>query len=72
MNSMEKALLIIKAKFSDNEDIIRTCDTICQLKRPEILLSQEEEELFHKYALEWYRKGWIIYVQPSSISDGSE
>jgi len=62
MNQVEKALLILKSKFSDNDDLMNTINAIIQLKRPEILLTQEEEEKFHKYALEWYRKGWIIYT----------
>ena len=72
MNQMEKSLLILKAKFSENDDLIKTIDAVVQLKVPEILLSQEEEANFHKYALEWSRKGWIIYVQPSSIVDGDD
>lgn len=69
MNQMEKALLILKAKFPDNEDLVNAANAIVQLKRPEILLSQEEEKEFHKYAIEWYRKGWIIYtgtIEPES------
>jgi len=62
MNEKEKALLILKAKFPDNEDVINTIEAMIQLKRMEILLNQEEEATFHKYAYEWYRKGLIIYT----------
>ena len=62
INEKEKALLILKAKFSDNEDLKNRCDILCQLKKPEVLLTTEELKLFHEYASEWSKKGWIIYV----------
>jgi len=62
MNEKEKVLLILKAKFPENDDVQNVIGSIIQLKRPGILLNEEEEERFHKYALEWYRKGWIIYT----------
>jgi hypothetical protein len=62
MNEKEKALLILKAKFSDNEDLKNRCDILCQLKKPEVLLTTEEAKLFNEYAQEWSNKGWIIYT----------
>lgn len=69
MNEKEKALLILKAKFSDNVDLLNKIDTIVQLKVPEILLSSEETEKFHEYAKEWSNKGLIIYVEPPKRVD---
>lgn len=43
MDRAEKVMLILKAKFNDNEDIKNVIDIISQLKRPEILLTHEEK-----------------------------
>lgn len=69
MNQMEKSLLILKAKFSDNEEIKNQIDAIIQLKRPEILLDNEEQRKFHEYATDWYNKGLIIYSKSSVDED---
>ena len=69
MNQMEKALLIMKSKFSDDDDVINTIDAIVQLKRAEILLDGEEQKKFHEYATEWYNKGWIIYTKTMEESE---
>lgn len=61
MNQMEKALLILKAKFNANDDLKNQVDAVIQLKRPEILLNNEEQKKFHEYATDWYNRGWIIY-----------
>ena len=49
--------------------MINKIDAIIQLKRPEVLLTTEETKLFHEYAQEWSKKGWIIYVEspPSKL-----
>ena len=65
MDRAEKIMLILKAKFNDNEDIINKIDAMAQLKRPEILLDRDEKFKFHQYAEEWHNKGWIIYNAPS-------
>jgi len=69
MNQMEKALLILKAKFSSNDDLKNQIDAIIQLKRPEILLDNEQQKKFHEYATEWYNKGWIIYNKSNEGDD---
>ena len=65
MNEKERALLILKAKFSNNRDVINVVDAIIQLKRPEVLLNEEETNQYRAYAEEWSNKGWIIYVPPA-------
>lgn len=66
---MEKALLILKAKFSDDDELKNQIDAIIQLKRPEILLNNSEQSKFHEYATDWYNRGWIIY---NKVSEGTE
>ena len=68
MNEREKALLILKSKFPENVDLHSMINVILQLKKPEVLLSVEENELFHKYAKEWSDKGLIVYVPPKQPS----
>lgn len=66
MDRAEKIMLILKAIFKDNEDLINKLDAIQQLKRPEILLSHEQTELFEEFAEEWHNKGWMIWTGKKS------
>ncbi len=62
MDRAEKVMLILKAKFHDNEDVINFANAAIQLKRPEILLDHEERVYYEEFAEDWYNKGWIIWV----------
>jgi len=61
MDRAEKYMLILKSKFSDNEDVLNAIDALLQLKRPEVLMNHEEKVRFEEFAEDWYEKGWIIW-----------
>ena len=62
MDRAEKYMLILKAIFHENEDVINKIDALVQLKRPEVLMSHDERVRFEENAEEWYNKGWIIWT----------
>jgi len=62
MDRAEKIMLILKASFHGNEDLLNKIDAIAQLKRPEILLNHDEKVYFDEYAEDWFNKGWIIWT----------
>ena len=62
MDRAEKVMLILKAKFHENEDVCNFIDSIQQLKRPLILLSHDEKVFFDEFAEDWYSKGLIIWT----------
>ena len=72
MDRAEKVMLILKAKFNSNVDILNSIDSIIQLKRPEILLSHEERVFYEEYAEEWFEKGWIIWTGKKFIEEEEE
>ena len=72
MDRAEKVMLILKAKFHDNEDICNFMDSIQQLKRPLILLSHDEKVFYDEFAEDWYNKGWIIWTGKKHIDEEEE
>jgi len=64
MDRAEKYLLILKAKFHEDEDVLNVIDAMVQLKRPEVLMNHNEKVHYEEYAEEWYNKGWIIWTGP--------
>ena len=72
MDRAEKVMLILKAIFKDNEDVINKIDAIQQLKRPEILLNHEQRVSYHEFAEDWYNKGLIIWTGRKDIEEEDE
>ena len=69
MDRAEKYMLILKAIFHENEDVINKVDALVQLKRPEVLMSHDEKVRFEEYAEEWHNKGWIIWAGKKSTEE---
>jgi len=72
MDRAEKYMLILKSIFHNNEDVINKIDALIQLKRPEVLMSHDENVRFMEFAEEWYNKGWIIWVKPKVYDEDKE
>ena len=72
MDRAEKIMLILKAIFKDNEDIVNKIDAIQQLKRPEILLTHDQRVSFEEFAEDWYNKGLIIWTGRKSVDEEEE
>ena len=54
MDRAEKIMLILKAMFHNNDDLLNKIDAIAQLKRPEILLNHDEKVYFDEFTEDWF------------------